>query len=158
MQIWFTNKFINRAQFHIFSHSLQFMGTINTYKKPLSIQLHLLWRIPRLSLVSKLYLNLCFWYLIFSFLLGSDRLIISTLPLWCIQILLFLPFISIYITPPPSLPVSLLSRRYVHFKWIPLNRLSPGKMTVWTKNVMGSSIKPALLRANLQLFLNRWGP
>ena len=84
MQIWFTNKFINRAQCHIFSHSLQFMGTINTYQKPFSIQLHLLWRIPRLSLVSKLYLTLCFWYLIFSFVLGSDRLIILTLPLWCI--------------------------------------------------------------------------
>ena len=104
MQIWFTNKFINRAQFHIFSHSLQFMGTINTYQKPLSIQLHLLWRIPRLSLVSKLYLNLCFWYLIFSFLLGSDRLLLLTLPLWCIQILLLLPFYLIYITPTSLIP------------------------------------------------------
>ena len=134
------------------------MGTNNTYQKPLSIQLHLLWRILRLSLVSKLYLNLCFWYLIFSFLLGSDRLLLLTLPLWCIQILLLLPFyFNIHHTRLPH-SLCLLSRRYVHFKWNPQNRLSPGKMTVWTKNIMGSSIKPALLRANLQLFLNLWGP
>ena len=77
------------------------MGSNNTYQKLLSIQIHLLWKTLRLSLVSKLYLNLCLWYLIFSFVLGLDRLFITILPLWYKKLHIFL-IISIYHCPPPS--------------------------------------------------------
>ena len=129
MQIWFTNKFINRAQFHIFSHSLQFMGTINTYNKPLSIQLHLLWRIPRLSLVSKLYLILCFWYLIFFF---SSRFRPPNIINFATVVYSNSTFLTFYFNihhPTSQFLVSLLSWRYVHFKWIPLNHFPLGKMS-----------------------------
>ena len=157
MQIWFTNKFINIGQTHNFSHSLSSVGSNNTYQKLLSIQIHLLWKILRLSLVSKLHLNLCLWYSIFSFLLGFDRLFILTLPLWYTISTFSFIFIQYIPLPPPS-PLCLLYRRFVPFKWLPQNRPSPWRMTVKTKKLIGSTIKPALLRAKLHLFLNLWGP
>ena len=101
MQIWFT-KFINIGQIHNFSHSFSSMGSNNTYKKLLSNLIHLLWKILRLSLVSQLYLKLCSFYLIFSFVLGLDRLFILILPLWYTNLHIFLHFYLIYHFPPPS--------------------------------------------------------
>ena len=101
MQIWFS-KFINIGQIHNFSHSFSSMGSNNTYKKLLSNLIHLLWKILRLSLVSQLYLKLCSFYLIFSFVLGLDRLFILILPLWYTNLHIFLHFYLIYHFPPPS--------------------------------------------------------
>ena len=95
MQIWKT-EFINIGQIHNISHSFSSMGSNNTYKKLLSNLIHLLWKILRLSLVSQLYLNLCSWYLIFSFVLGLDRLFILTLPLWYTNSTYFLHLYLIY--------------------------------------------------------------
>ena len=47
--------------------------------------------------------------------------------------------------PTSQFLVSLLSRRYVHFKWIPLNRLPSGKMTkLFIIYVLGFIILPCL--------------
>ena len=95
MQIWKT-EFINIGQIHNFSHSFSSMGSNNTYKKLLSNLIHLLWKILRLSLVSQLYLKLCSFYLIFSFVLCLDRLFILILPLWYTNLHIFLHFYLIY--------------------------------------------------------------
>ena len=104
MQIWKT-EFINIGQIHNFSHSFSSMGSNNTYKKLLSNLIHLLWKILRLSLVSQLYLKLCSFYLIFSFVLGLDRLFILSLPLWYTNSTYFPSFLLNIPLPPPSPPV-----------------------------------------------------
>ena len=90
---------------HKISHSFTSMGSKRTYYKLLSNLIHLLWKILRLSLVSQLYLKLCSFYLIFSFVLGLDRLFISTLPLWYTNSTYFPSFLLNIPLPPPSPPV-----------------------------------------------------
>ena len=118
MQIWFT-KFINIGQIHNFSHSFSSMGSNNTYKKLLSNLIHLLWKILRLSLVSQLYLKLCSFYLIFSFVLGLDRLFILTLPLWYTNSTYFPSFLLNIPLPPPYPPVFYYIGGSFLSKWLP---------------------------------------
>merc|ERR1712240_601571 len=84
---------------------------------------------PKLSLVSQLYLNLCFLILTLSFVLGFDRLFTLTFSTVVYKIFIFLYFYLIYTTPTYQSHCVSFYRRFVpiNYGFLQFIFLSEGK-------------------------------